>query len=192
MRVVERFYLLRLRELLVDWVDLRQIRLGPLQFREFRLEVPDFRHLVKELADIRTLLGGDLGRRGIRGRGAVPDGIDAPVRPGQHHVVVDRQPAAVRLGLAQFRDEVLRDRPEGVAPGPDEQSERDLDALAVRVGDDDGLWFDFPNHGFREEVDLVLLEGPFGVGDELLREHGEHVGKGLDEGDFHPLGEFWR
>jgi len=51
-------------------------------------------------------------------------------------------------------------------------------------------WIYLLDHGLCKDLDFALLEGRFGVVDELLAEHGQDGRKGLNEGDADPSGEF--
>lgn len=73
---------------------------------------------------------------------------------------------------------------------PDEQTKGNLDFSPGWVLDYYGLWLDLLDHSLCQDINVVLFEGLFGIGDELLGEHGEHIWKGLDEGDSDLLGEF--
>jgi hypothetical protein len=143
-------------------------------------------HVVEHAGEKSTFLGSDLGCWSVVCNSAITDGPDI-LGALDDQVLIHGKTAAGVLLCGDLVDEVFDHGSESVTGGPDEQAVGDLldNLLAIGPG---GLGLDVLlrhvlDHGLCADGDGLLLEGLLGVIDELLGEHGQDVGEGLDEGD---------
>jgi hypothetical protein len=188
--------LLALADLVEDLVALLVVlgqRLALGEVVELLLESLALGHGVEEAAEEGTLLAGDLGGGGVVGDGAVADGPDV-VGAVHDEVFIDGE-AAAGVGLGgELGHEVADDAADGVTGGPDEETVGDSFEFLGSVGSGDlgldVLVGNLLDHGLGADGDRLLLEGRFGVVNQLLGEHGENVGESLDESDVEVVLDF--
>jgi len=143
-------------------------------------------HVVEQTSQERTLLGSDLGGRGVAGNSAVTDSPDV-ASSLNNEVLVDGKTTTRVLLSGDLAHEIPDDRSDGVTGGPDKQTIRKTESLLAAVGSSE-LGLDIVlchllDHGLELDVDVLLTQGVLGVLNKLLRERGENVGKSLNEGD---------
>ena len=153
---------------------------------ELGLDLLSLGHLVEHAGEESALLSGNLGSGGVVGDGAVADGPDV-FGTLDNKVLVDSETAARVLLGGDLVDQVLDERAHSVTGGPDEETVGDPLEHLLAIGAHglglNVLFCDVLDHGLCADVDGLLLEGLLGVVDQLLGEHGQDVGQGLDEGD---------
>lgn len=196
MRVLEGADLLNTAELLLALTDLVEdavplvvvlgLRLDFGQMLQLLLNGLRLGHGVEHTGQEGTLLAGNLGGGGVVGDGAVTDGPHV-LRAVDDQVLVHGKTAARVLLGGDLVHEVADDVADSVTGGPDEQTVGDSLQLLGAVGLGnlglDKLIGDVLDHGLGADGDGFLLEGRFGVVNQLLGEHGKHVGESLDESD---------
>jgi hypothetical protein len=195
-RVLKGSDLLDAAEALLELLDLAEdlvasllaggLLLGVGELGKLGIDFLGLGHVVEHAGKESTLLGSDLGRWGVVCHSAVTDSPDV-LRALDNQVLVHGETTARVLLCGDLVDEVLDQGSEGVTSGPDEKTVWDLLDHLLAVGPS-GLGLDVLlshvlDHGLCADGDGLLLECLLGVVDELLGEHGQDVGEGLDEGD---------
>ena len=153
---------------------------------QFLLDGLGLGHGVEQTGQESTFLAGNLGSGGVVGDGTVTNSPDV-LCAVDDQVLVHGKTAARVLLSGDLAHEVTDDVADRVTGGPNQQTVRDcLNLLGtVRLGDLslDLLVVNALDHSLGANGDGLLLEGRFGVVDQLLGEHGKHVGQGLDKSD---------
>lgn len=149
-------------------------------------------HVVEQTGQERTLLGSDLGGRGVAGNSAVTDGPDVASSLNDE-ILVDGKTAAGVLLSGDLTHKITDDGSDSVTGSPDKQTVGNAESLLAAIGTSelslDKVLCHLLDHSLELDVDVLLTHCVFGVLDKLLGERGENVGKSLDKSDLEAVAD---
>ena len=204
MRVLKRPHLLDPSQPLLQILDLLEHSIACLLARrlllllaarpQLILNLLRLGHVVEHARQEGAFLTGDLGGGGVVGDRAVADGPDV-LCALDDEVFVHGETAARVLLCWDLGHEVLDDGAQGITRRPHEETVRDLLKLLLAVWSGrlglNVLVRHLLDHSLGADRDLLLVERALRVVDQLLAEHGEHIGQSLNEGDVEVLRDLW-
>jgi len=158
--------------------------LGVGQVLKFLFNGISLGHGVEETSQEGTLLTGNLSSGSIVGNSTIANGPDV-LGTVHDKVFVDSKTTAGVLLSGDLTHQITDNRANGVTSGPNQQTVGDsLDNLgSIRISDLglNVLVGDILDHSLSADGDLFLLEGRFGVVNQLFGEHGQNVGQSFDQ-----------